>query len=44
MGDSAADKEAAKPDEENAGDGPVGISNLVSELSRYLPESQNVLR
>ena len=26
---------AAKPDEENGGDGPMGISNLVAELSRY---------
>lgn len=25
---------AAKPDEENVGDGPIGISNLVAELSR----------
>ena len=25
---------AAKPDEENGGDGPIGISNLVAELSR----------
>ena len=26
---------AARPDEENVGDGPIGISNLVAELSRY---------
>ena len=25
---------AAKPDEENVAEGPIGISNLVSELSR----------
>ena len=29
---------AARPDEENVGDGPIGISNLVSELSRYVPQ------
>ena len=26
---------AAKPDEENVAEGPIGISNLVSQLSRY---------
>ena len=26
---------AAKPDEESVGDGPIGISSLVAELSRY---------
>ena len=29
---------AAKPDDENVADGPIGISNLVSELSRYVPQ------
>ena len=29
---------AAKPDEENVGGGPIGISNLVNELSWYVLE------